>query len=92
MTTICAVRRYETILVPDIVGRPEPFMVLSRCEYPHVTYHCAACGVGLANVGQIEMHSEQPGEHRIAVWCPRHSTFEAADPAQIAALSGATTP
>lgn len=67
----------------------EPFMVLARCEYRSVGYFCETCQTSLANVGELVLHLEAGGAHRVAVNCPKHGgLLEAVDPAQIEALQG----
>src|ERR1051325_6577110 len=80
-------RRGDLMQAPSLVspsGR-EPMMVLSRCDRPG-PYFCEPCKVNLANVGQLEMHLEPGGTHRIAVWCQRHGVYEQANPPEWLAL------
>jgi hypothetical protein len=86
-SSVVAVRRGETIDVDSINDRTEPFMVLSRCAHHSVGYYCEPCRRHLANVGNLTMHLERPGSHRIAVWCSTCRYYQACDQAQLDALT-----
>ncbi len=69
----------EVVTAQGLDGRPEPWVLWSRCDAPHPSYHCRTCGQALGNVGQLEMHLEDGGVHEIAVYCSRHRSYEAGE-------------
>lgn len=79
---------------PAIGQATEPVMVLGSCasESPaareHV-YFCATCRCNLANQGQLEIHLEKSGTHRVAIWCSARRVYEAARPIPLSIFAAA---
>lgn len=72
----------------------EPYMVLSRCADRTLldAIFCETCRVNLANVGQLEMHLEKGGVHRLALYCNKHRTYEEAEVPASLQVSALLTP
>jgi hypothetical protein len=83
--TWCA--RGEVIDTEDCLGSVERQMIMSPCDHPTRSYSCVICRRQLANVGQILMHIEQGGAHRVASWWPAHRVFESAPQTQVEAFA-----
>jgi len=80
----------DIITRPDVLGPEgavERYYVLSRCEKVGVGYFCETHQQPIANVGNLAMHIELGGTHRVAVWCPSHRVYEAVDPRQFRQVS-----
>jgi len=61
----------------------EPHFVLHACDAVGKAYYCETHDQHLANVGNLVMHIEAGGAHRIAIWCPKHRVYEAPESSQI---------
>lgn len=76
-------KKGELVAAPSPFSREatEPYMVLSRCKDATLldVLFCEPCRVNLANVGQVEMHLEQGGTHRLVRYCSKHRVYEEAD-------------
>lgn len=81
------VRAGDVIRVQAIDNREEPIMVLSHCGLAIRGYHCDTHRQALANIGQVVLHCEDGGEHRIATWCSHHRRYEAPDALQVEAFA-----
>lgn len=83
-----AIPRGETVYVLNVDGRQEPYMVLAPCDHRMIGYYCETHRQHLANAGNLAMHLEAEGEHRVVVWCgdPKCRVYREADAAQLAAL------
>ncbi len=77
-------------VVNEIAQTTEPIMVFSPCTLATKGYYCASCKRHIANIGNLLMHIEAGGVHRIAVWCQAHRLYEAAEQSQIAAFAKLT--
>lgn len=84
--TARAIRRGETML-DRTLGTDIPTMVLGPCTHRALGYYCAPCNQICASAGNLLFHLEQPGDHRVAVWCGQCRTFREADQAQLDALT-----
>lgn len=58
-----------------------PVMNPDRCKDATLldVLFCEPCRVNLANVGQVEMHLEQGGTHRLVRFCNKHRVYEEAE-------------
>jgi hypothetical protein len=72
----------QVVQVRNIADVIEPMIVLSRCDRSSGLY-CVTHQIGLANLGQAEIHVEQGGDHELIRWCRRHGVPEAAEPGDL---------
>lgn len=69
---VIPVDRGDVVEILNDVDRPEPRMVLSRCDRAP-GYYCVTHQQRLANVTQLGFHvADYKGPHQIAAWCHAH--------------------
>ncbi len=66
----------DVVESPGPNGRFESWFVLHNCGHATSAFFCATCRLYLANRGNLEIHLERGGAHRLAVWCPTDRLYE----------------